>query len=319
MTGASGFIGAAAVAALVARGAGPRLRVLARGPVPEWMTNAGVAVWPGDLTGPDSLAGFCEQTDTLVHLASRIGGDALLCTEVNETGTANLLAEARRAGTTRVLYLSTCAVYRDGEHRGARESVRGPGEPGDGLVTDPVSATSTTRLAAERLVRAAGGAVLRPHLVLGPGDRHVVPALAGLLRAVPAWAAGGSARTSIVSVTDLAAAIAALALAEDFPSGEVFHVADPRPVVMRDLLTAVCDLLDLPTPLVDLSLTEHRARVRAAAPGVTDHQWSLATRDHWYDTDRIWTRTGVTPAPFRQRLAEARAWYRGEPTTDRVA
>lgn len=412
VTGATGFVGTAVLRELVARGEGARVRVLARRPLPGWMTDAGVTTWRGDVTDAPGLVGLCTGITTLVHLASQVGGDQELCTAVNEDGTANLLAEARRAGTAEVLYLSTCAVYRDGVHRGALEpaseqgagpadggkgagsgpgtdpaveagrgerdsgpsgagrggsgsdlgalaghgglwGASGSGSPighgglegesgsgspagrggsvstsgsqaggrrdefdpagGSALATGPASATSRSRLAGERLVLAAGGVVLRPHLIHGAGDRHVVPALARWISAVPAWAAGGEARTSLVAVADLAAAIVVLALNPGTGgTGEVYHVADPDPVRLRGLITAVCELLDLPVPVADLSLTEHRDRTRAALPALTDHQYSLLTRDHWYDSTRIWALTGVSPGPgFGPRLAEAAAWYRG--------
>lgn len=303
VTGATGFVGTAVMREFVTRNAGPRVRVLVRRPVPVWMTEAGVTAWRGDLTDDGSLDGLCAGVTTVVHLASQVGGDPAVCASVNSGGTANLLGEARRAGTTRVLYLSTCAVYRDGVHRGAVESA---------LATDPSSATSRSRLAGERLVRAAGGIVLRPHLVHGAGDRHVVPALAWLLRAVPAWAAGGSARTSLVAVTDLAAVIAALAMAPAVGRpGDVFHVADPRPVRVRRLVTLVGGLLGLPVPTEDLPLDEHRARTRAALPSLSDHQYSLFTQDHWYESSRIWALAGVSPGPgFGPRIEEAADWYR---------
>ncbi len=380
VTGATGFVGTAVLRELVGRGMGPRVRVLVRRPVAGWMTDAGVTTWRGDLTDAPGLAGACTGITMLVHLASQIGGDPGRCRAVNEEGTAKLLAEARRAGTPGLLYLSTCAVYRDGEHRGepvpgsgaaaerrasavrsglgvGSDSVAGPvppirgSGPGDswpvadlgpstgregpagehphlgsahphlgsehphprpGLVTGPASATSRSRLAGERLVLAAGGTVLRPHLVHGTGDRHLVPTLARWIRAVPAWAAGGAARTSLVAVADLAAAITELALhPRPAGAGEVFHVADPRPVRMRHLVTAVCELLDLPVPVADLPLAEHRARTRAALPSLTDHQYSLLTRDHWYESDRIWELTGVSPGPgFGPGMAEAAGWYR---------
>ncbi|GAA3548010.1 hypothetical protein GCM10022222_34520 [Amycolatopsis ultiminotia] len=397
VTGATGFTGTAVLRALVAGGAAPRVRVLARGPVPEWMRAAGVAVHHGDLTDPAALTGVCAGVTTLVHLASRIAGTDEECAAVNERGTAHLLAEARRAGTRRILHLSTCAIYRDGVHRAAPEpllttgrrtfggpltgararphngtvcanratgsSGTGPsglagagsagapigqvgrgggavaGEPGGRagrarpggdpqvgagpvrsgrggrrvvLETGPASGASRSRLAGERLVRSAGGIVLRPHLVYGAGDRHVIPALVHWLRAVPAWADGGTARSSVVAVAELASVIAAFALDQGTGRpGEVFHVADPRPVRMRTLAGVVCGLLDLPLPARDLPLAEHRMHTRAALPWLTDHQWSLLTRDHWYASDRVWAVTGVSPGPgLAVRLGQAAGWYR---------
>ncbi|MFB9931100.1 NAD-dependent epimerase/dehydratase family protein [Amycolatopsis halotolerans] len=297
VTGATGFIGSAVLRALLARGAA--VRVLARGAVPEWITRSGARIHEGDLTDAAGLAGACTGVATLVHAASRIGGTEEECAEVNDRGTARLLAEARRAGTRRIVYLSTCAVYRDGEHRGA---------PEDTLDLGPASATSRTRLAGEQQVRAAGGIVLRPHLVYGDGDRHVVPTLVKWLRAVPAWADGGRSRTSVVSSWDLAAVLSAFALDPALGRpGEVFHVADPEPVRMRELLEAVCTLLDLPIPSHDRPLAEHRART----PWLSEHQRSLLTRDHWYASEKVWKVTGVSPGPgLGVRMAQSRNWYR---------
>lgn len=301
VTGANGFVGSAVVRELVARGLGGRVAVLVRRPVPDWVSAAGVRVRYCDLTDAASLVSGCSGASALVHLASRIDSAEDGCRAVNEDGTRRLLAEARGAGVGHVVHLSTCAVYRDGDHRGAVDPPTGP-----------VSPASRTRLAGERLVRAAGGVVLRPHLVHGPGDRHVVPSLVRWLQAVPGWAAGGNARTSHVGVTDLAAVIVTLALAPRMARpGDAFHVAEPRPVRMRDLITMLCRLLDLPLPVVDLPLEEHRARTRAALPSLTEHQYSLFTRDHWYESGRVWASTGVAPGPgLARRLAEAAGWYR---------
>ncbi|GLZ32271.1 hypothetical protein Lesp02_44590 [Lentzea sp. NBRC 105346] len=270
VTGASGFVGSAVARRL--EGA----RVLAnRRPV----LDKGVEVWPGDLTDPASLHGLCDGRDTLLHLASQIGGDFETCHEVNTIGTANLLAEADRAGIGRVIYLSTAAVYRDGVHRGA--------DVGD-LELDPSSPTSRTRLAAERLVLAAGGVVLRPHLIYGPGDRWVVPGLLGLLEHLGTWVNDGAAQSSVIHVHDLARAIAALARLSDLPRGEVLHANHPSPVTIRQLVEAFAS--DLP----------ERSMTLAEALDLLGPAWarrlSLIGNDHWYLSSRLWQITGEAPA-----------------------
>jgi nucleoside-diphosphate-sugar epimerase len=304
LTGGTGFIGSAVVRELLAQHAFSEqfeLRVLTRSTLPRWMADGGVVAVPGDLAQPATMDGLGTGVATVLHLASQIGGEPAAIAEVNERGTGALLAEARRAGISRFLYLSTCAVYGDGVHRGSGES---------DLVPAPVSATSRTRLAAERMVLAEGGMVLRPHLVYGDGDRHVVPTLLRWIRSVPALADGGTGRTSLCAVRDLAAATVALAT-RDWEPGAVFHVNHPEPVAYRDLITAVCTVLDLPVPGLDLPVAEHRALTRVAMPGLSEHQYSLLTEDHWYASDRIWRVTGVAPGPGPAgRLAEAAPWYR---------
>ncbi|MEV7616899.1 NAD(P)-dependent oxidoreductase [Streptomyces sp. NPDC089799] len=279
VTGASGFVGTHVVERLVAQGV--PLRVLLRDrELPEL---PGVEVVRGDLTKPETLHGLCEGTGVLLHLAARIGGSEEDCRAVNETGTRVLLAEAERAGVRRIVQLGTAAVYRDGAHRGAAE-----GE----LAEEPGSVTSATRLAGERLVLAAGGTVVRPHLVYGRGDRWVVPELVRMLTLLPRWVEGGRARMSMISVDALAGALSELALRADgtgggttrtagtgttattatttartATTGNVLHAAHPEPVTARELVETIAGALGLPLPEGDTDLAGALELV-GAAPAV---------------------------------------------------
>ncbi|MFC7636466.1 NAD-dependent epimerase/dehydratase family protein [Streptomyces thermogriseus] len=220
LTGATGFIGSAALGALANRFPGLRLRALVRR-VPDTAAGAGGSVeWvTGDLTDPASLRGLCAGADTLVHLASYIGRDEERCVAVNVTGTRALMAEAARAGVRRVVHLSTAAVYGAGPHRGIAV---------DEVPAEPVSAASRTRLAGEGHALRAGAVVLRPGLVLGAGDRWVVPALRELVDRVPAAWDGNRALLSAVDVGDLGRLIAAVAAGEGVPPGSTTR-ATPSP------------------------------------------------------------------------------------------
>ncbi|MFD7985954.1 NAD-dependent epimerase/dehydratase family protein [Kitasatospora indigofera] len=272
----------------------------------------------GDLTDPASLRGLCDGVDTVLHLAVRVGEDEEEAHAVNVEGTRNLLAEAARAGVRRIVQLGTAAVYRDGAHRGAAE-----GE----LETGPVSVTSRTRLAGERLVLAAGGTVLRPHLVYGAGDTWFVPALAQLVRGLPHWVDGGRARLSLVAVDDLARALAALAVGpgpgraagpapEQAPDpagwtgGRVLHASHPVPVTARELVGAVAAALGLPLPEGDITVAAALELLGGATP-VRERRLSLLAVDHWYDSSRLWALAGVDPGPgFAARFADHAPWYR---------
>ncbi|MCX5212259.1 NAD(P)-dependent oxidoreductase [Kitasatospora sp. NBC_00240] len=272
----------------------------------------------GDLTDRASLRGLCDGVDTLVHLAVRVGEDEEEAHAVNVEGTRNLLAEAGRAGVRRIVQLGTAAVYRDGAHRGAAE-----GE----LATGPVSVTSRTRLAGEQLVLAAGGTVLRPHLIYGAGDTWFVPALAQLIRGLPHWVDGGRARLSLVAVDDLARVLAALAVrpgpdlaagpasspAEgpaEGPAGRVLHAGHPVPVTTRELVTTVATALELPLPEGDISMARALELLGGATP-VRERRLSLLAVDHWYDSSRLWAPAGCDPGPgFAARFADHAPWYR---------
>jgi nucleoside-diphosphate-sugar epimerase len=312
VTGASGFIGTAVLHALTqhalstgAAGAGAggvlSVRALARTPVAG---APGSVTWVrADLTDPLSLRGAAQGADVLVHLAARVSGDEASCRAVNLEGTRALVAEARRAGVPRLVQLSTAAVYGPGPHRGARI-----GE----ITPTPVSAASRTRLEAEQLVLDAGGLVLRPGLVLGPGDRWVVPALAELQRRVPGQWDGGSGLLSLVAVQDLARLIAALALGPGEPGRGVFHASHPQPVRTADLLDRLAALGVLaPVPDRKWSWAECLHQLRSTAGDMSERQFSLLAQDHWYHSEDIWTAAACPPGPGPlARLADAAPWYR---------
>ncbi|MEU3048255.1 NAD(P)-dependent oxidoreductase [Streptomyces sp. NPDC006984] len=199
VTGSTGFIGGRVVAACGLPGV--RLVVARRsgGPAEKDPT---VRYVHADLTDAASLYGVCDGIDIVLHCAARVGGPGQSARAVNEEGTRALLAEAERAGVRRFVQVGTASVYGRGVFRNA-----GP----EHLPVVPHSPTSRTRAAAERLVLAAGGTVLRPHLVIGAGDRWVVPGLVRLHQRLAASVDGWQARMSVVDVDDLARAVIAVA------------------------------------------------------------------------------------------------------------
>ncbi|MFF2746070.1 NAD-dependent epimerase/dehydratase family protein [Kitasatospora sp. NPDC058048] len=299
LTGATGFIGSGVLVALRARGV--PVRALARTPPQD--AAPGTAWVPGDLADPAALTELCTGAGALVHLASRVDGGAEECEAVNDRGTAALMAAATRAGVRRIVHLSTAAVYGEGPHADVEVGEVPPA---------PVSEASRTRLLGERHALAAGGYVLRPGLVTGTGDRWVVPALAELVRRVPVRWEGGSARLSLVDRTDLARLITALALDEHAAPPGVHHASHPGPVRGGDLLAALAALGLLPAPDGPAVPWEECRRLLAAAPGrVSERQFGLIARDHWYRSERIWRLAACPPGPGPlARLPEAAGWYR---------
>ncbi|MGW7556093.1 NAD-dependent epimerase/dehydratase family protein [Streptomyces rimosus] len=339
VTGATGFIGSAVLRELLRTEPGsspsthpdseptpsPRplhIRAASRKPAAASdSTTAPRLDWArADLADPASLRGLCEGADVLLHLASDIGRDAEHCELVNVRGTAALVDEAVRAGVGRIVHLSTAAVYGAGPHSGLDV---------DEIPPAPVSAASRTRLAAEQPVLAAGGTVLRPGLVLGAGDRWVVPALAELLGRVPARWDGGRGLLSVVSVEDLARLFVRLALGPYDTSGApeasgaldssgiprgIHHASHPTPVSNGDLMDTLLahDVFpDAPAALPDLSWADCLQRLEATPGRVSERQFALLARDHWYRSEEVWTAAACAPGPGPlARLADSADWYR---------
>ncbi|MFG3262066.1 MULTISPECIES: NAD-dependent epimerase/dehydratase family protein [Streptomyces] len=303
LTGATGFIGSRALGALTDGGRGTRVRALVR-TVPDDGGRARSVEWVrGDLTDPDAVRGLCEGARVVVHLASYIGGDERLCEAVNVDATRALMAEARRAGVRRVVHLSTAAVYGAGPHRGITV---------DEIPAQPVSAVSRTRLAGEAYAREAGAVVLRPGLVLGAGDRWTVPGLRELVERVPAEWDGGRALLSMVDVGDLARLIATVATGPRRVPPGVYHVSHPDPVRVGDLLAVLARHGVLPPrPEADWPWPVCLERLRSTPGLVSERQFDLIGRDHWYRAEEIWELAAepAGPGPL-SRLADAAQWYR---------
>ncbi|MFE9256584.1 NAD-dependent epimerase/dehydratase family protein [Streptomyces sp. NPDC006879] len=309
LAGATGFIGSAVLRELCAPGAarrgapggGLRVRVVGRNRPAGLADDPRVEWVRGDLADPTTLRGVCDGAAALVNTTSYVGPDRARCDAVNRDGTAALMAEAAAAGVGRIVHVSTAAVYGPGPHRDIEVNEHMP---------RPSSAASSSRLAGEEPVLAAGGLVLRPWLVVGPGDRWAVPGLAELLRRVPARWDGGQARLSLVGVEDLARLIAAAVVVRTPVTG-IHHAAHPQPVRAREVIEALAAQRVVPRPEGELAWRECVERLAASEGRMTEHHLGMFARDHHFRSDGIWRLLSVDPGPGPlTRLTEAAAWYR---------
>ncbi|HET7313155.1 MAG TPA: aminotransferase class I/II-fold pyridoxal phosphate-dependent enzyme [Salinisphaera sp.] len=189
VTGATGFIGRATVAALIA--AGHRVQALVRSPEAAGTVRAlgGVPI-RGSLSEPARLAELIHRADALVHAAGQVRGATRRDFDrVNVAGSARLFAAARQAGCA-VLALSSLA---------AREP---------SLSHYAMSKRTMECLLAEADAPAPAF-VLRPPAVYGPGDRELAPLFDAMGRGFAPIPGNPRARVSLIHVHDLAAAIVA--------------------------------------------------------------------------------------------------------------
>ncbi|WP_370966687.1 NAD-dependent epimerase/dehydratase family protein [Amycolatopsis sp. cg9] len=189
VTGGTGFLGTHTVAALLRRG--HRVRLLARDPDRAPST---VDVVAGDVTDPAAAARLLEGADALLHAAGVYTFDSRRRAEVwrvNVEGTSTVLDAARRAGTGRIVHVSTVgALYPTGE------PAIGPASPAGA----PREAYLAAKAEADRIARRhreAGAPVTTtyPPALLGPDDPHLGDQnarLRDLLRGLmPMWPSGG--------------------------------------------------------------------------------------------------------------------------------
>lgn len=204
VTGGTGFLGRKIVELLLAQGRA--VSVLARRPAPD-LEARGVRCIAADLADTGAVAAACAGIETVFHVAARVvmWGRLADFVRVNVEATRALLAGCRARGVRRFIYTSTASVVFHGRDlAGVDESLP--------LTTRCPSPYPLTKAMAEREVRAADSpelrtVALRPHLIWGAGDPHLVPqviarARAGRLRIVGA----GRNRVDLVHVDNAAEA-----------------------------------------------------------------------------------------------------------------
>jgi len=204
VTGGTGFLGSHLVEQLLA--AGRSITVVSRQPRPA-LTALGIRVVVGALHNPAVCAEAVRNVTAVFHVAARVGvwGRDEAFYRDNVTSTATLLAAAQSAQVKRFIHTSTpSVVYHGGDLAGADESLP--------LTTNCPSPYPLTKAIAERAVLAANRpdfltTSLRPHLIWGIGDPHLVPRILAKARAGRLRIVGpGTNRVDMVHITNATAA-----------------------------------------------------------------------------------------------------------------
>lgn len=261
VTGASGYIGANLVKWLLsARGvlgviAGVRKSSRSR-PL-EDLADASerVTLITGELPySPWDMDGV----DVVVHAAAarpspKEGSSDSEMLLVNAEGTRRLADAAYRAGVSRIVYLSSQAVYDPRSTPPWHESDR----------PKPDTTYGFSKLSAERQLLGSTGAevvVLRLARVFGLGvsiDWHAMPHLLAFQSATgePLLVHGtGERRLDLVHISDVCDAVSS-AIAAEVPGSLVVNIGSGRPVAVGDLAAIVADeteALGLPRPAIEI-------------------------------------------------------------------
>lgn len=208
LTGSTGFVGRHAAAAFLDRGLSVRalLRPRAASPLPDHPCLVQVE---GRLDDRSCLEELCRGAEVVVHCAGLVAAlDPGTYLRVNAEGTRNLVAAARTSGVRKFVHVSSLA---------AREPALSP--------------YAASKAAGETALRdTAGGmpyVILRPPAVYGPGDRATLPLIAALRRPLILLPGDRAARLSLIHVSDLARALAVVALEDGIPQS-IYEISDGR-------------------------------------------------------------------------------------------
>jgi nucleoside-diphosphate-sugar epimerase len=321
VTGGGGFLGGAIVRRLAETGA-QNVRSLSRGRYPD-LLKLGVECVEGDLADTAAVAKACAGCDTVFHVAGKVGlwGRYEDYLRANVEGTRNIIKACRQQGVRRLVFTgSPSVVFDGGDVDGWDESAPYPRKFD--------SYYSQTKATAEDMVLSANGpdlltVSLRPHLVWGPGDRHIAPrmiakARAGQLRRIGSF----NKKVDITYIDDAVEAhlLAARRLEESSAvAGHAFFLSqgDPRPI--WDIVNAI--LATAAVPPVTQSVPLRTARIAASAyeglyrffgiqdePRLTRFLVTQLTTAHWFDIGAARRDLGYRPrVSFEEGLLRLKA------------
>ena len=242
VTGGGGFLGGAIVRMLRERG--DEVHSFSRGEYAR-LAALGVTQFRGDLEDKEAVDRAANGCELVFHVAAKAGiwGSFQDFYQTNVVGSDNVVTVCRNNGIRRLVYTSSPSVVFDGSDvEGGNESLPYPARY--------EAHYPSTKAMAERLVLAANSpelavTALRPHLIWGPGDNHLVPRIvakgrSGKLRRI------GNRPNLVDTVYVDNAARAHLQAAErlspgSIVAGKTYFISNNEPLPLWEMVNRILD------------------------------------------------------------------------------
>jgi nucleoside-diphosphate-sugar epimerase len=328
VTGGGGFLGGAIVRMLRERG--DEVRSFSRGAYPL-LAALGVEQMSGDLEDRDAVIKAGEGCDLVFHVAARAGiwGSYHEYYQANVVGTENVIFACLLNGTSRLVYTSSPSVVFDGSDI----------EGGDESLPYPASYEANypaTKALAEQLALAANSAklavtALRPHLIWGPGDNHLVPRILAKRRAGKLRRIGNHPNLVDTVYIDNAAKAHLLAADRLFPgsvvAGKSYFISNDEPLPLWDMINRILAAADMPP--VTRSISPQLAYIAGCIcealwglfqlggePPMTRFVAKELATAHWFDISAARRDLGYTPEiSIDEGLIRLRSWLQQIPVS----
>ncbi|WP_022940756.1 2-alkyl-3-oxoalkanoate reductase [Psychromonas hadalis] len=248
VTGAGGFLGKALCQFL--RSANINVVGFARGDYPD-LTAMGVTMIKGDISDKQSLFNAMKGCDMVFHVASKAGiwGNKQSYFKPNVEGTENIINACKAHNIPRLIYTSTPSVTFAGcDENGIDES-------------SPYAQTFlnfyglSKALAEQNILNSNSESLktvaLRPHLIWGPGDRHLVPRVLERAKVGRLKLVGKTDKlvdTIYIDNAVYAHLLAAVELTQDKPkcAGKAYFLSNDEPILMAEMLNKILACQNLP-------------------------------------------------------------------------
>ncbi len=239
VTGGGGFVGKSIVRMLIDKGVA--CRVVGRNHYPEIEAMGGECLM-GDISDPETMITATKGVDTVFHVAALAGiwGSWDKYYTTNVLGTENVIRGCQLNRIPRLVYTSTPSVVFD------QKNIRG-GDESLPYATHFLCNYAKSKMMAEKLVLSVNCEALltcaiRPHLIWGPGDPHLIPRLIESGREKKLKIVGlGDNKVDISYVDNVA--YAHILAADNLSSvktaaGKPFFIGQEEPVVLWDWINS---------------------------------------------------------------------------------
>ena len=292
VTGGSGVVGVGTVTELLRRGHAVRLLARhARQDARQW--RDGVTPIDGDVSDAASIHGAADGCDAVLHVAGIVeeSPPKLTFKAVNVDGTANICAEAKRAGVRRFVFVSSLGTPEGAsEYHGSKRD-------------------------AERIVEGFDGnwTICRPGNVYGPGDEQISVMLRLVRGVSPLVPMIGSGDQTFQPIwwEDLAAALATVVERDDL-TGQALDLAGREVTCQNDLHARMSrltgrDVQSIPMPEMLAALGAKAVSVVGWKIPLSDAQLQMLREGNTIREGRrnaLVETLGITPTPLDEGLRQ---------------
>ncbi|MDZ4812805.1 MAG: NAD-dependent epimerase/dehydratase family protein [Pseudomonadota bacterium] len=273
VTGGGGFLGSHICKQLRFRG--HDVVSIARNRYPA-LDQIGVRQVLGDISAFDPMLNATKGCDAVIHTAARAGiwGSLADYSTTNIGGTVSVLGACEMNGVRKIVYTSTPSVVHSGaDIENGNESLP--------YAAEFKAHYPATKAAAERLILQANGpnlatVALRPHLIWGPGDNHLLPRLVQRARAGKLRFIGPSKKIDTVYIDNAVQAhMDALDRLEVGATcaGKAYFISQGQPIALDEMVNKLLKAVGLPAE-------QRRVSIRMAkTAGFLYEQWYRLTNN----------------------------------------
>jgi len=323
VTGGGGFLGGAIVQRLVEMN--DRVFSFSRNFYHK-LASLGVEQLQGDIGDRIAVEKACKGMDLIFHVAAKPGvwGDYDDYYRTNVTGTQNIITGCITHNVSRLVYTSSPSVVFDGsDMQGVDESVPYP---------DSYQAhyPKTKAIAEQHIVKAASKNLmtitLRPHLIWGPRDNHLIPRIIERAKRLVRVGNGKNFVDTIYIDNAADAHILAAESLEKNPnlSGRIYFISQDDPVPLWEMVNHILKAADLAP--VKRSMPQNMAWLIGAflefahktfhltsEPRMTRFLADELSTAHWFDISAAKRDLGYVPRiSIEEGLRRLEAWLKTE-------